>query len=294
MAWATITAAETDQNSPIDQALMDKFRLNDADHETRALALENAPNVYAFSHFSQRYFYGDNLAASPTNHIVSLAEGVSGLTELRDFAEPFYFAIYRVSSSSVDLEAIVNSIGDGSDTHYIRFYRQSAYARTGYMILMARPAFVFNNRVRPIVYTSRHRFSTSANHEIFIGLIPRFELDVDISTTPLTDGIFLMRNGANWRFVTRSGGVSTNGSDITPVADNTWFEVEIKFEDSPSNRARCYIDTVLKETFTTNLPVAAQLYGAVIGHSNSTTAHMANFDTDRVKVYASGSLGNAA
>lgn len=302
MAWTAITAAETDQNSPLDQALMDKLRLNDADHETRVGTLEDATNISAFSHFAQRHFFGDNTAASPDNVLVT-SGGVDGAYEEKRFPEPFYLALFAGrASGDFATASIVNRIGVVTDEHFLRIDLPSdsgsSSTDTHFGMIMARPAFVYDNRVKPITFTARLRLATAASRRFHCGLTTWVRLESGAGRPILTDRIALERNGANWRFVTSSGGATTNGTDITPDSNNAWFEVKILFEAGP--QARCYLkkstdgDFVLKETFTTNLPTAAQLHGMALTAIVAQTDVASDLDLDYMKIYAAGALGNAA
>jgi hypothetical protein len=100
------------------------------------------------------------------------------------------------------------------------------------------------------------------------------------------------RNGSNWRFVSKDSGGTTNGSDFTPVTAGNWFDVEIKFEDSPGNQARCFVDGVLKSTLTTNLPTGEVLYGLVKG--GNPAAAPRDLKLDRLEYKAGAQLADAA
>lgn len=301
MARTTITAAQVDANSPGDETLFGSLRGNDIDHETRILAIENQPNIIAYSHFNQRHFYGDNTAASPDNVLLTTG-GVDGLYELKTWPEPFYLAIdAQASGGTWNVATIVNRIGVTADEHFLRFTPPSAdSAGTRYvsMLCMSRHSFIFNTATKPIVFEARIRLAVAASKGFRVGLIPRLRMDGYPSTT-LTAGIFMQRNGANWEFVRGTGGAFTAGSSITPPADNTWAKVKIEYDTTPGTQARCYLkkstdsDYVLIDTFTTSLPAADQLHGAcIIGTSGN--HEITTTDLDYLKVYASGAVAEAA
>lgn len=68
------------------------------------------------------------------------------------------------------------------------------------------------------------------------------------------DGIYLIATSAStWKFITVKDAAFTDGSTFTAPADDTWFEVEVRYIDGDS--VECYFDGSLKSTFdTTNVP----------------------------------------
>lgn len=156
--------------------------------------------------------------------------------------------------------------------------------------LMTLSEYVFNNVTRPLIYECRTQWRGSAGTPAqlwgMFGTVP------GIMSGPL-HGIYLgFPDSTNMRFTSIDNGSATNGTSFTRVAANTWFTIKIEFTDTPSNRALCYIDGVLKETLTTNLPTSRRLHGAVYVTEQNDTATVET-DVDKIK-YAPVALADAA
>src|SRR6185436_17736051 len=81
-------------------------------------------------------------------------------------------------------------------------------------------------------------------------------------------GIWVERvDATNWRFVSFDSS-RNNGSSFAKPTPGTWWTIDVIFTDDPRNRALCYINGVLKETFTSNLPTADSLH-YYFGHAST-------------------------
>ena len=244
MARTTIAASQTDTESPLDQTLMDALRNNDSDHESRVLTLED-PESWAFSHFIANYGW---------------TSGVIDLTK-ENIYENLFFLIGDGNNNRW-----INQIGvsGSSDDHYLMLQGDGTDLVDGICTVMR--ACFFNNRVKPITFKTRVKFSDfddAAN--LWIGLCA-FKATGGAAATAPTDYIALRKGSVagKLRFSSRvSSGVTNHGADFTPPADGTWFEVKIIFTNDPSNKATCYIDGSVQETLTASLPVAFNIYGMV-------------------------------
>lgn len=205
----------------------------------------------------------------------------------------------RVTIDQRGLWALTRSGGAGTpDTalpsspafSVIRLDADDASSTTKWSVLLSLQDFVFNDSTRPVAYRCRTKWrGQRANKEAHN--IWGFVSDLVPGVSP-NSGIWLeMPDTSNFRFVCRDNGSQTNGSNFTRVSADTWFEVYIEFTDDPSNRAKCYVDGVLKETFTTTLPTSRRLMGTIAayqthvggGGSGSTAFQV---DADRCRIAA--------
>jgi hypothetical protein len=271
MSQITIPASATDQNSPGDQTLMDALRLNATDHESRIVVLED-PNSRTFSHFNSRHNYTNN----------RIVNGAA--SDQQAIYEELFMLV--VSAGSADDIRWVESAAT-SDTTFQHWIMAEAVQQAEAQLYTVR-GFKFSDVTKPIIYKARIKLSDNTD-DYWLGLA-RAEY---ASFAVPARGIYLERNTTNWRFVSKDSGGSTNGTPFSPVTAGTWFEIEIKFEDSPGNQARCYVDGVLKETFTTNLPTGEVLFGAV-KYNQTTGGGGGDLKLDRIEYKAGAQLGNAA
>jgi hypothetical protein len=147
------------------------------------------------------------------------------------------------------------------------------------IILAGLQEVVFNSTVRPVVFEARVQWISlgagQPNH--------RFGLWSNIPATPWNthadSGIWLsFPDGSNVRFETRdNAGTLNTGTSFTRPAGSTWFTIRIEFTDDPSNRALCYLDGVLKETFTSSLPTSRRLF-PVLASIESTSSNQVYVD----------------
>jgi hypothetical protein len=174
----------------------------------------------------------------------------------------------------------------------LRLDADDASTNSRYSILLSLQDFVFNDSTRPVTYRARTKWrgqrANKEAHNVW-GLVT----DLTPGSSP-NSGIWLeMPDTSNFRFVTRDNGSQVNGSNFARTSADTWFEPYIEFTDSPSNRAKCYIDGVLKETFTTSLPTSRRLMGVIAaiqshvgGGGAGTTAFQVDADRCRLAVDA--------
>lgn len=282
MAFTALTAAQTDANSPGDQTLMDLIRTNFDDHESRIMTVEN-PAVRAFSHFANRHGYASDIPLTRTTDGDSLN---------RDYDRDFLLGAAVNTGSGATVSVTFTEITGTTDQHYLKATLSTGTggSPSSSTYLVAQPVLYFNNRVKPLTFEARIRGASLYSSSLLyhVGFL-RFKFDGASIGTP-ADGIWLERSGTagNMRFVTVNGGSPINGSDFTGPSVNTWFKVKIIFESDPSNRARCFVDGVLKETLTTELPTAKQLHGAI--EMQAGVGFGTNWDFDWVEAKSAGAL----
>lgn len=198
----------------------------------------------------------------------------------------------EASSAAVWELRIDNTI----DAHYIRFAAPSSVNGAN---LVCMSAMDFTTWTKPLTFKCRLRSAGWAAGD-FSGFRIGFANDGVAVTPSMTantrpqHGIYLEEGaaGANFRFVSSNGGANTVGSDFTKPSDNTWFEVKIEFTDVGGNQAICQIDGVTKETITTNLPTARNLFGMV--SLVSAVGSAAVVDVDRISVMSGGAINDHA
>jgi hypothetical protein len=291
MSFLALTSAQCDANSPGDETLFQLIRTNFDDHETRIKTLED-PSVRVFSHFNSRVGAAPNANQNVDDVLLDAGIGEDYNDRTAEAGGRFtgrkhywnYEGKFYLSADSNG--AISNFIGNaiGSDQHFLRFSTVGKYA------LIAQPAFHFNNRTKPLTFKLRIR---STNWEPTVN-----NMNIGFVAFPAagfaraTDGVFMEIGAAGvtrWRFTSANNSTYTVGADFTHPANNTWTEIVVLFESSPGNQARCYLDGVLKETLTTNLPTARNIYGGMILDVSA-----GSWDVDRLEVSASGPLGDSA
>jgi len=270
MAWTGITAAQTDANSPLDQTLMDLLRTNDKDHEDR-IAAQQGPAARIFSHFAETAystvpnFKGQGLAGN------TWALGGGG----GSIGSP------TLAEGAADDHSVILTYTSAPNPSYADWYAMALWH--------------FTNRLKPLTFVTRFKFITADdNFDRFeIGYVNRN--NVVYSATRSRNGIFLELGSVagQWRFTSADANVPTVGTDFAQVADGTWFEVKIEFTDVGGNQAKCYIDGVLKETLTTNLPTARVLM-AGLWVKSGTLANGDKLKFDRMLASAGGALSDQA
>lgn len=258
MAFTRVPDPNLDVGKPTRSVDIKQIRDNQDDHESRLLAVEDA-SIRVFSHFNR------HKRADTTSTINISSPG-------DDYDDAYFY----VRGATITAYSQIG-VSDTAFDHYLHFDHSAAGSIS---TLSAVLAFNFASNTMPITFHTRIRRITVTD-ELRVGLM-RWT-DGNTFTEP-TDGIFLDLGGSSgWRFRTRNASTYTNGTDFS-VTDNTWYDVKILLEDSPSTQARCYFDGVLKETFTTNLPTSDNLYG-VCNFKGSSDA-----DVDRMLVSAAGVL----
>lgn len=111
---------------------------------------------------------------------------------------------------------------------------------------------IFDELTRPLTFETRIKWGGSgANTRMASGFG---------GYRATTRGVWLeMINSTQMRFSSRDSAGQFNGTAFSRIAISTWFKVKIIFTDDPSDRALCYVDDVLKETITSNLPTPDEL-----------------------------------
>lgn len=156
---------------------------------------------------------------------------------------------------------------------------QPAGAASGKNVLFTIPRYIFNNLTRPLIYEARVKWRGVSSPLHWFGMSDAVPA---IGNYPNAGVYLAFPNSTDMRFQCRDGTTTTNGTGFARVAADTWFTVKIEFTDTPSNRALCYIDGVLKETLTTNLPTSQGLFGAIDVQVQS-SATTTESDCDRLK-----------
>jgi hypothetical protein len=141
-----------------------------------------------------------------------------------------------------------------------------------YGIAFSKKSLRFDGVTKPITYEGR--FKLSADGAGLFGM-----RDGPYAEAPTTDrqGIWVERvDSTNWRFVSYDTARNSGSNFSKPTAGN-WFKVKIVF-DTSTDRALCYIDDVLKETLTTQLPTTRILHAAFGLHGGGAATTDLDFD----------------
>lgn len=269
MTFTRVPDPNLDPDKPVRSADLKQIRDNQDDHESRLVSVEDA-SIRVFSHFVS--FRGVETGGGGYSSSI--------ITTNNDVVNFEGGKFYLASTAALVQQIIVSTT---ADDHYLRWTPGAA----GVGQCIANLSFNFASRTKPITFNWRFRTSDNTN-AFFLGLT---NLPASKANTTPTDGIYLLLGGAGSTFRFRStssvSGLSTTGSDIA-FANNTWYEVKILFEDTPGNQARCYVDGLLKETFTTNLPTTINMFGRYTFASGAGDT----FDLDRALVSAAGTLSD--
>jgi hypothetical protein len=166
----------------------------------------------------------------------------------------------------------------------------NASGRTQANTIWSVAEFIFNSVTRPISFKSRQKWGGAGNPRHLIGLISGMFSNAQNPANAPTDGIWLeFPDSTNVRFICKdSGSGTTTGTSFTRPTTGTRYEIEIQFTDDPSNRALCYLNGVLKETFTTNLPVTRRLRAALICRTDTSGSTNSIITVDRARLSADG------
>ena len=269
MAFSAIPSSATDQNSPGDQTLMDLFRLNLDDHEARIKVAED-PSARTFSHFNVRHGFTSNRILDQVTTVI---------------ADTIYDAQFWLAlSASGSPDARWVEAAGASDTTFQHWIMLEFPSGGDEGALYTLRSFKFSDVTKPLFFKGRFKLSNNTM-DVFIGMARAEYTNLVVPAR----GIYLERNTTNWRFVAKDSAGSTDGTPFAPVTAGTWFDVEIRFEDTPGNQARCYVDGVLKETFSTNLPTGEVLVGTAKAGQVA-----GDLKTDRLEFKAGAQLADAA
>jgi hypothetical protein len=286
MSVTPLTAAQTDANSPLDQAMMDTIRLELADHEARVSTVED-PAIRIYSHFS--LFYNNDISGgggAAQGDIIR--SGTSGKSY-----NPYFESKFSITGSNV---TCTNEAGLtlGSDNHYLKFIGNSGPALFS---LQAVASMFFNSRVTPITYRARFKMSALGGATRYLLGLGKSIPDPNAASLP-SDYIGLIQSSSTQAvFATSKASTQTAGTPFTFPSNGTWFEVKVVFTSVGGNQALCYIGDsagvfTLKETLTgANLPTASNLFGTMFMQLGATgdTALI-----DRIEITAGGAMVDAA
>lgn len=232
MAFSTLTLAETAAKALIRQALWRKVKDNFDDHEPRLVQLEK--QIRIFDHF--------NRAAEATTNDKSwgTTPATGGSILGRDW-------LLHASSNA----ELGNANAAKPSWSVVRIASPSAAGQ--WAQAQSALSLQFNEITAPITLEARIKRAVDMNFKA--GMRGFF-------TDPTADskGIWLEKvDASNWRFVSFDT-ARNNGASFAKVAEGNWFKVKIIFESSPSIRALCSVDGVLKETLTTQLPQTTRMH----------------------------------
>lgn len=273
MAYTQVPDPNLDVNKPGRSADWKQFRNNQDYFNTQlTTAIQDFERIRLFSHFDRRHGYAT---------VAGVADVVCGSSSAIDTQTDYEGGQWYLSTNQDNYfnEEIGNATVT-NDFHYLQLQRNQASTGSGFIV--GTMAIEFDNRTVPISYKGRFKMSDNTN-TIWIG----FSNWPTLGTRP-TDGIWLELNGTSWRFACANNSTYTNGTDFTRVTSSTWFEVEIVWDGTP--QALCYVDSVLKETLTTNLPAGRRVFGKV----NSTQGNADTLWIDRLEIYTSAALSDVA
>lgn len=246
MAYVAVADPLLDSGKPIRSTDGKRMRDNQADFNTRIAALEAAPDAYVSSHFTRRSGYA-------SDQIIGFAAATS-TASMQNYEDRWFLKLESFAAATLYFSEGV-SVSDNLE-HYLNLFIDASGAGTDYGVVQSSVAFNFTYSTLPITFEARVTFPHNDPTSFRIGL-----RNFALNNAAPTDGIFLERNGANFRFRTVNASVSTNGSDFAPPTASTWFIVKVIFTNSPSNQALCYLDGALKDTLTgANLPTAKNLH----------------------------------
>jgi hypothetical protein len=258
-AFVEFTDAETAFNAGVGQDYRRKMKDDFTNLNARAQILES--HAIFFDHFTERH---EPTGALSDPSLPLLSE--DGVFKVR----PHRWRMRLFGGS-----------GDAED----RTLNKPAYSVAGIQhegsgtgtFLWTVPDVRFDLVTLPITFEARVKLDQS-DREPIVGLK---EWQTTNPATTDAPGIWLdYIDTSNWRFVSYDT-ARNNGGSFAKVSAGSWFTVKIVFTDDPSNRALCYVDGVLKETLTTQLPTAKRL-NAVWGYYSG--ANAGSMHIDRLKL----------
>lgn len=105
-----------------------------------------------------------------------------------------------------------------------------------------------------------------------------------ITNATITNGVYFLYNrsvyGATIQCVTMSGGVSTVQA-ASSISANTWYKYKIEI-NAAATSVNFYIDGVLQQTITTNIPLSQTLNGFYGQQITSSSFNVCGFDLDYI------------
>ena len=268
--FSTLTLAETAAKAKLRQALFRKIKDNEDNLNERMGTVEN--QIVTFDHFVEDD--GGGYSFQGSNYSVDLPPAGWTGTWLVNRARRW---MYQGWDTTTRDGTIFNAAKPDQSVARVASVPINASAR--YSNLYGLDRFRFDRVTRPIIF--RARIKLAADSDFVFGLRdgPRSEHYRTVDRP----GIWMERvDGSNWRFVCYDG-TRNNGGNFAKITTGTWFEVEIEFTDTPADRAFCYVDGVLKQTLTANLPTTSPLCFALLpgGGVNGTAG---TTDYDRVRI----------
>jgi len=256
-----------------------QFNANLRNHQSRLLQLEDPSGVYSHFNLDHRYPSGTIITSAGALNTGPDTFPTPSTNAKGGYADP-QFTLYVDNGSWTEQIATSST----ADNHFLR--------GTGGCAIEAVPAVFFNGRTKPIGFRVRLRLSANptTGAQMFIGMFAG-----GMITARPSNGIYLeCKDSDELRFVSSRAGSNTVGTNtFAPPTVNTWWEVEISFEDASGNQALCYTRdaagaATLVETFTTDLPTDRMIFGCVA------MSHTANKDVDRFSLVVPGALSDAA
>jgi hypothetical protein len=160
------------------------------------------------------------------------------------------------AQNDFDAEVMVTgavSASEFTETYSVWLFKYNITART--MGAITRRKVQFNAVGLPITLTWRWKQSHDKQFLVGLKLLGNF---AD------ANGIWLERvDASNWRFVSYDG-TRNSGVSFGNVAPGNWVKTKIVFTNDPSNRALCYVNDVLKDTLTLQLPTTVPLKAVAV------------------------------
>lgn len=273
--FATLTLAETAAKAKLRQALFRKIKDNFDNLDGRATVIEN--DLLIFDHFLSDDGSGYSFQMGGDYDVAGGAGPPAGWNGTWWIDRKGVWMYQGYDGTTRD-GTIYNAAKP--DPSVARVSAVSASAGR-YSNLYGLDRFRFDRITKPLIYTARVKFAT--DQAFLLGLRDGFKSE---SLTVDRHGIWMERvDSSNWRFVSYDG-TRNNGANFTKVTSGNWFEVKIEFTDTPADRAFCYVDGVLKQTLTANMPTTAYLCWAQLLHGNAGTPGNVDYDRTRLQCLA--------
>jgi hypothetical protein len=253
-AFTPFVDAQTAYKSPLGQDFFRQMQDDFTNLNSRLSSLESAIAVY--DHFNTRVAFSRDGAEIrfPSFPVVAPYDVAASPT--------FQASLSGNWVALADTDDTLFDISGGMNVPPPAFSVARIGAASGgsWMSVFSRRTVLFNSMTRPLVLNARFKLSADIATKAGLRVMPTAgaSAPADPSATD-SKGIWLERvDATNWRFVSFDSS-RNNGSSFAKPTPGTWYTVQIIFTDDPSNRALCYVNGVLKETFTSNLPTADEL-----------------------------------
>lgn len=266
-AFVEFTDPETQYKSGIGQDYARKMKDNFTNLNARTLQLEKYTRV--FDHFISSDHTSNSLGFGKSFECPDDDAAYTNLVDKWAVSENWLYIGYDGTDSR---RSHFNATKPARSV--ARISLSGGVSNFGYGHVFSRKHFRFDQVTRPIIFEARMKIS--ADGYVYAGL--RHGITQDATGRPSTDraGVWLERvDSTNWRFVSFDGS-RFNGSNFAKPTAGNWFTVKIEFTDTPSNRAICSVDGVVKETITSNLDTDTELRAWWCAFQNN----FSNFDLD--------------